>query len=698
MDVASPLPTPASRRRPRWIVRSLFAAVILVVGFVASIPSLISWFPALRDMAIRQAAGDMNGDVQVQSLSVGWFQPLTISKVVVTPRQGARGKPWQPAIAVERIETDRGLWAMLTAPQDLGMVRIERPEVFVEVDQGKSNFGVLFPKPAATPTEPKPVPTIPDIGARVRIVDGKFRFESDGTHPWELTGINLGAGLTAASKSKSGRPEAVVEKGTLISHQALTVGMCDDVLKFVAPVVAQAAYVKGEISIELDDWRLPLGDLGSGEMGGRLTMHSVDTGPGPMTSRIHQTITSFPIINNWKRDLALPKFIQIAQESTVPFRMLPGGRIHHENLRFSIAGLVSVGTHGSVGLDETLDLTAEFGIHPPKPEERVLAVLRQLTDTPWPVNIRGTLGQPVIDASPIKRAGLELAFDKIPNDIESGRDSLGARLFQGAQNAGIPVEPNDLRRIGNLVDRLTQKPDVNAGAAQGAGGAAIPGAAIAGADGAGNPTVPGAQQQPIDGGKLALDIVSELLRRRAQMQSQRQQAQGQYPNGQYPNGPYPNGQYPPNALGPSSVAPNGPAPRATPYGSQPYGPEVPPLVAPAPQDRSPRAPATQPGPMNGQPSYGPPSAGPAPYGQPSYGQAPYEQSPMAGQPSGPFPRRPLLRKGFGLLRDTIEQALEPPAPPPPGAAPLGTAPFGTAPFGTPSATPAPTPNPPPRVF
>jgi len=671
MNVASANPSPASLRRPRRIVRSLFGVLLVGGAFLALLPSLISWFPALRDMAIRAAAGDMNGDVKVESLSVGWFEPLTISKIVVTPRQGARGKPWQPAIAVERIETDRGLWAMLTGPQDLGVIRIERPEVFVEVEQGNSNFGVLFPKPAATPSEPKPAPTIPDIGARVRIVEGKFRFESDGTHPWELTGINLGAGLTAASKSTSGRPEAVVEKGTLISRQAITVGMCDDLLKFVAPVVAQVAYVKGEISIELDDWRLPLGDIGTGEMGGRLTMHSVETGPGPMTSRIHGTITSLPIVNNWKRDLALPKFIQIAQESTVPFKMLPGGRIHHENVRFSIAGLVSVGTHGTVGLDESLDLTAEFGIHPPNPEERVLAVLRQLTDTPWPVNIRGTLGKPEFDLSPLQAARRDLVFEKIPADIESGRDSLGSRTLRALQNAGVPVEPNDLRRLGNLIDQVAPQAGANAGVAQGAGGAAVPGG-VAGPNGAGRPGGEDAQQPPIDGAKIAVDIVTELLRRRAQIQAQRQQANGQYPGGQYPGGPYPGGPYPggaypPNSVGPSGprpnvgvpnqVAPDGAAPRATPYGSQPYGPGVPPLAAPAPQ-------ATTPGGLSGSPAGGQPP--------------PY----AAGQPSGPFPRRPLLRKGFGLLRDTIEQALEPPPPPP--APPTGT----PAPIGTPGATPS----------
>jgi hypothetical protein len=139
--------------------------------------------------------------------------------------------------------------------------------------------------------------------------------------------------------------------------------------------------------------------------------------------------------------------------------MLAGGRIHHENLRFSVADLVDVQSHGTVGLDETLDLQTALGIHPPRAEERRLAILRVLTSQPWPVNIRGTLGKPEVDFSPLNDAWKQLVFQKLPQDWQSGRGSIGEQLLRGISgNTGLPVDPETVGPLLQMLGPLLTQP------------------------------------------------------------------------------------------------------------------------------------------------------------------------------------------------------------------------------------------------
>jgi hypothetical protein len=53
--------------------------------------------------------------------------------------------------------------------------------------------------------------------------------------------------------------------------------------------------------------------------------------------------------------------VEIANNDNVDFQM-HDGRVYHENLAFTLAG-VQVLSHGSVGLDESLDWTVDIQVH-----------------------------------------------------------------------------------------------------------------------------------------------------------------------------------------------------------------------------------------------------------------------------------------------------------------------------------------------
>src|SRR5690606_22175743 len=118
----------------------------------------------------------------------------------------------------------------------------------------------------------------------------------------------------------------------------VTPQMCNDLLKYVAPVLAGTAEVSGSVSIELDAWCVPLADPAQGRGSGRMTIHSVQAGTGPLVRQLAAA-------------LGLPPSVRLVDNSQVVFEMADG-RVHHRGLRFGLPNL-AVRTQGSVGLDQS---------------------------------------------------------------------------------------------------------------------------------------------------------------------------------------------------------------------------------------------------------------------------------------------------------------------------------------------------------
>jgi hypothetical protein len=529
----APLSPPPPKRR--FIRKLLLGLFVLVVAAVALAPSIVSWSPALRDRLVRKLVGKLKADVTIETLSAGWLDTVQIAGLRVVPPNG------EPLVTVERIESERRLWQMVLAPDDLGTFRVERPTVNVELREKGSNFGDAVVEIRDTPKPPFGL----QLGGHVRVVDGALRCRSsEHKNPWSIDGLNLGLGWRPASHSESGSAELLVDHGKVLNRRELSIGLCEDLLKFVAPVLARVAQVKGEVTIELDDWRLPWNDFAAGQLSGRVTMHSVDAGPGSLV----QSILDLPVLKLLTTRFPVPAFVQLARESTVPFHMQQG-HIYHEHLKFSLAGLVDIETNGYVGLDHTLDLTAALGIHPPNPEERNLAVLRTLTTQPWPVRIHGKLGAPQIDASPLGDAGFDL-LGRTLDDIQAGNPSIGGRAFNALNNAGIPIAPNDVATLIELFRRQRAQASAQNGPPPQPYTAAKPPTVVPPDDGEppappaaairpAPPATPSAtgplstapSPPPVDGMQIAVDVLEEIARRR------RERLQGQPPPGPMPPGP-----------------------------------------------------------------------------------------------------------------------------------------------------------------
>ncbi|OHB85765.1 MAG: hypothetical protein A2V98_23275 [Planctomycetes bacterium RBG_16_64_12] len=103
------------------------------------------------------------------------------------------------------------------------------------------------------------------------------------------------------------------------------------------------------------------------------------------------------------------------------------GRVYHKDLEFVFPDLV-IRTYGSVGLDQSLAITAEMPI-PPKWLGNDALVNSALRDQLMRVPIGGTLSKPKIDQKALDRLSQQFLQKAARNVLEDGLNRGFERLF-----------------------------------------------------------------------------------------------------------------------------------------------------------------------------------------------------------------------------------------------------------------------------
>ncbi len=149
---AETVAAPVAKRRSslgRRLRRIFFWIPLLLFLVIAAIgPSLISWTPLGRQLASRFAPVD--GSVEIESLSIGWWTPLAITGIV------ARDPAGEIVLEVAAVRGDKPLWALLANHYDLGQFEVDQPNAHVVLRDDGSNVEDLL-RPLLVPsTEPTP--------------------------------------------------------------------------------------------------------------------------------------------------------------------------------------------------------------------------------------------------------------------------------------------------------------------------------------------------------------------------------------------------------------------------------------------------------------------------------------------------------------------------------------------------------------
>jgi len=188
-------------------------------------------------------------------------------------------------------------------------------------------------------------------------------------------------------------------------------------------VVANAPQAEGELSLILDDNRVPLDDPTRATARGQVVIHRAAVGPGPVVAEIAKLLGSHGTA------------ITLANEMTVPVRV-EGGRVFHENLALTVNGYV-VRTTGSVGFDGTLALVADVpvptGLLKSNPQ-----LMKALSGKVVKVPVTGTLAHPAVDVRAFQAAVANLARDAAGG---AARDLLHKELDKLFPGTPAPLPP-----------------------------------------------------------------------------------------------------------------------------------------------------------------------------------------------------------------------------------------------------------------
>ena len=363
------LPAKGKRSWLRWAI-ALLVTVVVILFFLPNIIAL----PFLRQQLMNETFSRFNTEASIGNLSLSWFSPIVAEDIKLRPLETDRA-----ALSVQRISGNTSLWHLLWR-HDLGSFQIVQPELYVHFDREGTNISRLIRGLADMQLGQRKV--------QLNISEGRLLLQGESSpQPWPIEGINLSLSLTPANESPAGVPTIHGQQAQLLNETAITPEMCNDLLKFITPPLFQATRTSGKVSLQLDMFDWPLGKPNEAALTGRLTLHSVDVVPGPIAQLINRVL---------QNSSASPLSMEIAKDDVVLFNM-HDGRVYHENLQFRLAAgqlELLVHSHGSVGLDETLDWFVQLEF--PQLSDRDLTghpLLKLLSNKPT-IHVTGTLSEP----------------------------------------------------------------------------------------------------------------------------------------------------------------------------------------------------------------------------------------------------------------------------------------------------------------
>ncbi|MEM6798212.1 MAG: hypothetical protein AAF589_01735 [Planctomycetota bacterium] len=217
--------------------------------------------------------------------------------------------------------------------------------------------------------------------------------------------------------------------GQLIEGVRISPEVSDRMLKFIAPLLADATRSEGTFSLRTEGARAPIADASAMQTTGQLTVRELRVTPGPGVSNWVSIGRQVEALAKNRDPAALasrptPTLLSIA-ERTINFQVT-GQRVYHEGLTFDVDG-VPVTSSGSVGFDETLQLTLSVPIQDRwiEKDRRLVGLQGQVLQVP----IRGTLSQPRVNDRALRRLSRELIQKGVEGAIQSDLGRALEKLF-----------------------------------------------------------------------------------------------------------------------------------------------------------------------------------------------------------------------------------------------------------------------------
>lgn len=248
--------------------------------------------------------------------------------------------------------------------------------------------------------------------------------------------VSIGGGrlTTAANATLDPAPATLaIRPGPLVTDVAMSQEVTERVLKFIAPVLADATRIEGRFSLNLSELVVPLTPPPGGgpppvRAAGVLDIHQVLVRPGPSVAEWVGVVRQIAALaKDGVQSVAQPSDSVLVRidNSAVAFQMVDG-RVYHRGLRFNVGDAV-VESSGSVGVDETLNLVLAVPIL----DEWVAkepTLLGRLRGQALRIPIQGTLNKPKINRDAFKELSGRVLESAAAGAVESGLNKLFEKL------------------------------------------------------------------------------------------------------------------------------------------------------------------------------------------------------------------------------------------------------------------------------
>jgi hypothetical protein len=228
-------------------------------------------------------------------------------------------------------------------------------------------------------------------------------------------------------------PETLALKpGPLVTNVAVSQQVSDRLLKYIAPVMADATRSEGKFSMSLSEFTMPLSQPTTGPPQGRaagvLNIHQVRVLPSPAVAE--WLTMARQIANMAKEGVAVaPQTSEsplvTIENRQVEFQMI-NGRVYHRGMQFAV-GDVLVQSEGSVGVDETLDLVIAIPILDEWVDKRP-TYLGRMRGQAIRIPVQGTLSRPKINRDALTQLSSQLLESAAAGAIEGGLNKLLEKL------------------------------------------------------------------------------------------------------------------------------------------------------------------------------------------------------------------------------------------------------------------------------
>lgn len=420
--------------------------LLVIIG----LPTIVAT-TGLHSSILDRVAEGRELSVSAESATLAWFAPVTLRNTDVKRDD----ESWQ--VSAESFSTEKTLLQFLLSPAEIGTLNLDRPTVIVKpIKHDESDDNIELPKSKTL---------YPELRTVVR--DGTVEVRgSVGLEPViSVDGISF-VGRTDVENDTS---LLIVEPVKLLDRRELTPELCDQGLQLIAPILSDSATVTGRLSLELDEFRIPIGTVTQEErieltrISGRMSLHRVETGlKNPLLAEIASVLAA---VSGGRFAV-----VRASEETEVRFQV-EGGRVHHEGLTLLIPELASdltIRTSGWVDLEENIDVQILVGISGLASSR--IEILSSLMQAPLEIRMTGTLKHPKISL-PAGRNMLEQLAGRLGGltglDVSTSSDT--DRNLPGAisdlvgglvgDQKGDPDPKKTARGIFDLIDVIRDKTD-----------------------------------------------------------------------------------------------------------------------------------------------------------------------------------------------------------------------------------------------